>query len=111
MRVRPAWTPAGDSVAPCRAYNHRRWEFEKDVLGIDERAPFLCECNDPDCCRVLSLTMLEYESAHLHDGWCVVVPEHVPRTGSGRLVLTHPHFCVVEPISLGTALAVVRHAS
>lgn len=26
------------------AYNSRRWRFEKDVLGLDERAPFVCEC-------------------------------------------------------------------
>jgi hypothetical protein len=108
--VSPAWTTDRDAVGSCRAYNARRWEFEKDVLGIDERAPFVCECGNASCARALNLTMLEYESAHLFDTWCAVAPEHTLCQGDSRIVVMHPHFWVVEPISLEAALAAARRS-
>src|SRR4051794_16188117 len=41
------------------SYNRRRWDVEKDVLGLDDRAPFVCECASPACLSAVELTMME----------------------------------------------------
>jgi hypothetical protein len=96
----PAPTPARKSLQLCRSHNHRRWQLEKELLGSDERAPFVCECTGSDCLRPVELTMHEYESAHTSPDWCAVKPGHMPAGAGARLVLRYPHFWVVElPLS------------
>src|SRR5690349_10059874 len=80
----PAATPARKIVRLWQSYNQRRWEFEKDVLGTDERAPFVCECTSADCLLPVELTMGEYEAAHMCPNWCAVLPGHLlPTTAVG----------------------------
>jgi hypothetical protein len=92
----PAQTPARKFVSAYRGYNRRRWELEKDLLPVDERAPFVCECTSDDCLNAVELTMHELEAAHTCPTWCVVRPGHVLPDDGGRVVLREPHFWVVE---------------
>ena len=79
-----------------KAHNQRRWELEKDELPAEERAPFACECTSPDCCQPVSLTMLEYESAHVVPDWYAVIAGDVIPSHGTRVVVKHPHFWVVQ---------------
>src|SRR5436305_1863997 len=93
---RPPTTPARKNVALWCAHNQRRWQLEKDVLGLDEQAPFVCECTSDACTHGLMLTMLEYESAHVSPTWTAVLPQHALPDDAATVILRHPHFWVVE---------------
>jgi hypothetical protein len=41
--------------------------------------PFICECSDNRCTRVIQLTLDEYESVQSQPGHFAVVPGHVVR--------------------------------
>jgi len=99
----PAASPARKIVRLWQSHNRRRWEFEKDVLASDERAPFVCECTSPECLTAVELTMHEYEAGHMCPNWCAVRPGHVLPDDGGRVVVRQPHHWVVELASLGTA--------
>jgi len=75
-----------------QAYNRRRWEFEKDILPSNERAPFLCECTSAECLAAVELTIGEYETAHTSPNWCAVRPGHILPDDGGRVLLRHPHY-------------------
>lgn len=88
--------PARKCVSIWQAYNHRRWQFECDLLGMDERAPFVCECTSDDCVRAVELTSLEFEAAHLRPEWTAVIPGHLVTGDGSHVVGKHPHFWIVE---------------
>jgi hypothetical protein len=92
----PAPSPARKIVCLWQSHNQRRWEFEKHVLGSDDRAPFVCECTSADCLMAVELTMREYEAAHMCPNWCAVRPGHILPDDGGRVVLRQPHYWVVE---------------
>ncbi len=92
----PPASPARKVVRLWQSYNRRRWEFEKDVLGEQERAPFVCECTSADCLRGVELTMGEYEAAHMCPNWCAVRAGHMLPDDGGRIVIRLPHYWVVE---------------
>jgi hypothetical protein len=81
------------------SYNHRRWRMEKDVLDLDERAPFVCECPSATCLSAVMLTMMEFEAAHMCPSWRAVAPGHVMLDDATEVIVRHPHFWVIE---LGT---------
>jgi hypothetical protein len=56
------------------AYNERRREFEAD---FDGPMPFICECGDGQCFRVIDATPAEWEAAHSRNDQFVVAPGHV----------------------------------
>jgi hypothetical protein len=78
------------------SYNERRWRLEKDVLGLDERAPFVCECPSATCLSAVMLTMMEFEAAHMCPSWRAVAPEHVTLDDAAEVIVRHPHFWVIE---------------
>jgi hypothetical protein len=92
----PAQTPARKVVSAWHGYNRRRWEMEKDVLPVGERAPFVCECTSDACLHAVELTMHEWEAAHMCPTWYAVRPGHMLPDDGGRIVLCEPHFWVVE---------------
>jgi hypothetical protein len=92
----PAQTPTRKVLSAYHAHNRRRWALEKDLLPIDERAPFICECTSDACLKPVGLTMHEFEAAHMCPTWCAVRPGHVMPDDGGRVVLREPHFWVVE---------------
>src|SRR5437763_12953587 len=87
---------ARKNVAAWRAYNHRRWDAEKNLLPADATTPFVCECSSSDCLMPLELTILEYEAAHMCPTWCAVLPDHTMPGDLARVLVRHPHFWVVE---------------
>jgi hypothetical protein len=93
---RSAAAPLRKCVSTWRAYNDRRWRFEKDLLPQDVRAPFVCECTSDDCLRAVELTMLEFEAAHMSRSWTAVIPGHTVAGDGSRVLTKHPHFWVVE---------------
>src|SRR5947209_15657615 len=60
-----------------RAHNERREQFEKELLGEDEIAPFICECADTSCWAAVQLTVEEFESSHDSENHYAVLPGHV----------------------------------
>jgi hypothetical protein len=84
------------NVTAWRGHNQRRWKFEKDILPVDERAPFVCECTSGDCLSPVALTMLEFEAAHMCPSWLAVIPGHVLDDDASRVTIRHDHFWVVE---------------
>jgi hypothetical protein len=90
---------AGDrrkNTSAWASYNRRRWDVEKDVLGLDDRAPFVCECASPACLSAVELTMMEYEAAHMCPSWRAVLAEHVTLDDAAEVIVRHPHFWVIE---------------
>jgi hypothetical protein len=83
-------------VSMWQAYNRRRWNFERDVLAGDVRAPFVCECTSDDCLQAVELTMLEFEAAHMCPAWTAVIPGHTVAGDGSRVLTKHAHFWVVE---------------
>jgi hypothetical protein len=58
-------------------YNERRAALEEDAgVPHDERVPFACECDDPDCSRGIDLTIAEYEALAGPVDQFVVAPGH-----------------------------------
>lgn len=92
----PAATPARKLVHRWQAYNQRRRQLEKDVLAVDERAPFVCECTGEACLGALELTMSEFEQAHMCPNWCAVRPGHILPDDGSRVILRQSHYWVVE---------------
>ena len=45
-------------------------------LDQDDRSPFLCECADERCTKIVLLTLDEYEDVRSDDGRHVIVPGH-----------------------------------
>jgi hypothetical protein len=94
---RPPFSPIKrKNLVGWRAHNKRRWLFEKDTVSEGERAPFVCECTSAGCTDALSLTIVEYESAHMAPTWTAVLPGHVLSDDTGSVILRRPHFWVVE---------------
>ena len=91
-----AGAPTRKCVSTWQAYNHRRWRFERDILPLDDRAPFVCECTSDECVQAVELTMLEFEAAHMSAGWTAVIPGHTVAGDGSRVLTKHPHFWVVE---------------
>jgi hypothetical protein len=62
-----------------RAVNDRIREINK---GWDAPGPagFVCECDDPSCSEILSLTVAEYEAVRARDDSFVVLRGHEPPT-------------------------------
>jgi hypothetical protein len=83
-------------VESWRAHNRRRWEQEKDVLPVDEAAPFVCECSSDACCVAVEMTMREFEDAHMCPSWCAVFPGHVMEGDGVRVHSKHRAYWVVE---------------
>jgi hypothetical protein len=77
-----------------RAYNERREQFEKAVLGEDELAPFVCECADTSCWAVMALSVEEFEAAHDCENHYSVVPGHVMPEFE-RVVERHDRYWIV----------------
>jgi hypothetical protein len=67
-----------------------------------ELTPFLCECAEPRCTRVLRLTSKEYEAVRAHPSRFVVLPGH--EHPDERVVAESERYAVVEkanPLQIG----------
>jgi hypothetical protein len=65
---------------------------EFDLVG--ERTPYLCECEDEHCTRVIQLSREEYERIRQHPTRFVMVPGH--QETRDRVVREEAGFTVIE---------------
>jgi hypothetical protein len=84
------------NVTRWRRHNQRRWQMEREILDLDARSPFVCECTSGECFHAVMMTTLEFESAHISRLWCAVLPGHVLDGDAATVLVQHPHFWVVE---------------
>jgi hypothetical protein len=83
-----------------RDYNNRRVALERQAVAIepdvvDEAVPFLCECGSADCVGALTVTVVEYESAHSTANRFTIKPGHV-YADVEFIAERHDHYWVVE---------------
>jgi hypothetical protein len=64
-------------------------------LGFGQaRTPYLCECEDPACTKVVHLTREEYEAVRTHPKRFVLVPGH--QGSDERVIEEQDAFTIVE---------------
>ena len=68
---------------------HRRAE-----LGVDERVPYLCECEEPRCRELVRLSADEYRAARVDERHFLLIEDHPFR--SGRVVKRRDGYMIVE---------------
>jgi hypothetical protein len=81
-----------------RRANESIFAFAEDVLGegSESLAPFLCECADRRCTRVVRLTRAEFEAAASVSGRFVVLPGHEGRVYAEGVVERGERFTLVD---------------
>jgi len=73
---------------------NERIEKKADELELDERTPFICECEDERCTDVLLLRRAEYEEVRAHSRRFVVAPGH--QEDDDQLIQDEADFTVIE---------------
>jgi hypothetical protein len=75
-------------------------------LAPDLWSPFLCECSDPTCMKIVRLTLDEYRHARSKPRWFVHAVDHeILVEGAVRPVERHDRYTLVEKIGEAGALA------
>jgi hypothetical protein len=99
------WSSGNQAVF--RRANEELREFSGHLLGDGGEAafaavPFLCECGDGSCTRVVRLTLVEYDRVRARDGHYVILPGHEGPGGSERVVEEEEErYAVVQRIADG----------
>jgi hypothetical protein len=98
-----AGSSVDDQVAAKQA-RFRRANDELEARFVELAAagavPFICECFDERCTRVVSLTLEEYEEVRAHPARFVIVPGHRLSPGE-RVVEDRERYTVTEkPLTL-----------
>jgi len=92
-----------ESRAACIAHNESIFrEANEDLAGIfqrklrgEPRLPFLCECADQSCTRVVELSLDEYAEARRHPARFVTLTGH-EHADAEVVVAGGPRFQIVE---------------
>jgi hypothetical protein len=77
-----------------RDANEKLRKGRDTLAAAGERTPFLCECEDQTCTKLMLLTVAEYERARSLGDCFLVVPEHEPRTSGQVLARGDGHILV-----------------
>jgi hypothetical protein len=78
-------------------------------LEFPEPVPFLCECGDPDCHEIISVSPDAYADVRTRSTQFLVAPGHEDVSGSsGRVVAEHDGHLVVEKTGVAGAVAARR---
>jgi hypothetical protein len=95
---------AWDTQAAFRRANEDLLAKRSELLGdeSDEPAPFLCECADRRCTRVLRLPRDAYERIHADRARFIVLPGHELSSEIERVVDQGNGFLVVRKLDVGT---------
>jgi hypothetical protein len=85
------------------AFRRANEEIEERAKGLDESLtlelmPFLCECAERDCTRVIRLTLDEYEAVRAQPTRFAIVPGHESDLEDEEVVSRNERFSVVEKI-------------
>jgi hypothetical protein len=71
--------------------------LEEDLALAEDLAPFICECADRDCTKIVQLSVVEYEAVRAHPRQFFVAPGHQAASLSvGRVHSENERFAVVE---------------
>jgi hypothetical protein len=84
-----------ENEATFRRANERLREAYRAFGAREEQVPFICECADSRCTRVLMLTTAEYEDVRAQLGNFLVLPGH-ELSRFERVTADHERFRVVE---------------
>jgi hypothetical protein len=97
---------SADNQAVFRRANEELREFSGQLL--DDRGevafapvPFLCECGNASCTRVVRLTLGEYDRIRARDGHHVVLPGHEGPSGWERVMGEDERYVVVKRVEDG----------
>jgi hypothetical protein len=97
---------SADNQAVFRRANEELREFSGQLL--DDRGevafapvPFLCECGDASCTRVLRLTLAEYDRVRTCEGHHVVLPGHEGPGAWERVMGEDERYVVVKRLGDG----------
>jgi hypothetical protein len=63
-----------------------------------QRIPFLCECADARCTKVIQLTLAEYEDVRAGPRRFAVVPGHEVGAGDEHVISQNDRFTTVEKV-------------
>lgn len=75
-------------------------------VEADSWSPFICECSDPRCVKVVPLTLEEYRHVRSNPRWFLHAPEHETAVdGLVRPVERHEGYTMVEKIGEAGDLA------
>jgi hypothetical protein len=87
-----------------RRANEDLFELSGELLADlpGELAPFLCECADRTCTRVVRLLREEFEDMRSQPGWFVVLPGHEGGAGATQVIRREERFSVVRAAGAGT---------
>ena len=73
---------------------------------VDRPVPFLCECSDPGCVRLVHLSLGEYRDVRSNDRWFLHAPNHETTVaGAVQLVEHRPGYVLVEKVGLAGTIA------
>jgi hypothetical protein len=92
---------SSDTLRAFRGANDELRAFSERLLaerGEDAnlRVPFLCECADAGCSRIVRLTVSEYDRVHAGERRCAVLPGHERLNGSELVVERQSGYVVIE---------------
>lgn len=94
MATEPSAERAARNASVFREANERIEQRLDELSERDGRSPFLCECEDPFCARVVRLTVEEYEAVRAHPRRFFVARPHV--VTDAEVVERHAEHDVIE---------------
>ena len=102
MTHRGEWSDGNQAVF--RRANEELREFSGHLLGDRGEAafagvPFLCECGDASCTRVVRLTLVEFDRVRAREDHFAVLPGHEGPAASERVVAEEDLYVVVQRIA------------
>ena len=98
MSAKRAGGSVEDRVTAIQArFRHANDELRDRYLELvaTGAVPFICECGDMRCTRVMSLTLEEYATVRTRGGRFVIVPGH-ERQEAERVVRATDRYAVIE---------------
>lgn len=76
-----------------REANEKIGARRRELSAITGATPFLCECEDPRCTQLVSLTLEQYEAVRARELHFLLVRGHPSR---GDIVAEHDGYVVVD---------------
>lgn len=91
-----------------REANERLRESARRFRRANERMQYMCECGDRLCAEMVLLSGSEYARVRERGDRFVIAPDHeIPDVEF--VVLSEPHYSIVEKVGLGRLVALVEN--
>jgi hypothetical protein len=72
---------------------------------VEGRVPYICECADPECTRVIPLDPNEYAELRSNPRWFLSAPDHDAVADAARVVAQRERYLIVEKVGRAGAVA------